>query len=197
MDHGVGDGGDPRFDDEAARARARRAAGAAVAVVLLLVGVATGLLVDSQRTPLPQQAFPTWRLVVGALAGVAGAVMLVVGLVAALRTDVLGAWARSPLRSMGPAARQEVVRQVRGEEPVPLGGLAAACAAAEPTARTGVFVTLLAGLMLSALAQAFLSTSAVVVLVCGFGALLLLWALPLAVRASTRARRFLDAHPLA
>ena len=190
------DAGDPRFDVAAARTRARRATALAVAALLLLVGVAVGLLADAERAPLPQETFPTWRIVVGAVAAVTGAAALVVGVVAALRADVLGAWSRSPLRTLGPAARQEVVRQVRGEEPVPPGGLARACAAAEPTSRTGALVTLHAGALLSALAQAFLATSAVVVLVCGFGALLLLWALPLVVRASTRARRFLDDHPL-
>ena len=195
MQRGAGDGGDPRFDVEAARTRTRRTTALAVAVLLLLAGVAVGLLADAERAPLPQQTFPTWRIVVGAAAALAGAGSLVVGVVAALRTDLLGAWSRSPLRTMGPAARQEVVRQVRGEEPVPPGGRARACAAAEPTSRTAPLVLLHAGAMTSALAQAFLSTSAVVVLVCGFGALLLLWALPLVVRASTRARRFLDDHP--
>lgn len=125
---------------------------------------------------------------------VACAVMLAFGAVIGLLADLLGAWARSPLRPLSPPARQELLRRVRGEEWTPPGGMAQARAAAAPGAQRFALLTLYCGLLLSVVAQAFLATSSVVVLLAGFGGLLLFWGLPLAVRASGRAARFADDH---
>ncbi len=187
--------GDPRFDALATSARLRRAVAVGACVVLLAFGAAIGLLADVEREPLPPEAFPAWRTAVGALLAAVGALALVVGMVAALRGDLLGAWSRSPLRRLSPPARQELLRRVRGEEWTPPGGMAQARAAAAPGAQRFALLTLYCGLLLSVVAQAFLATSSVVVLLAGFGGLLLFWGLPLAVRACGRARRFADDHP--
>lgn len=85
-------------------------------------------------------------------------------------------------------------RRVRGEEWTPPGGMAQARAAAAPGAQRSALLSLHCGLLLSVVAQAFLATSSVVVLLAGLGALQLFWGLPLAARATGGARRFADDH---
>ncbi len=187
--------GDPRFDALAAIARLRRIVAVSACAVLLGFGAAIGLLADVERRPLPPEAFPAWRTAVGALLAGTGALALVVGVVAALRGDLFGAWSRSPLRTLSPPARQELLRRVRSEEWTPPGGMAQARAAAAPGAQRFALLTLHSGLLLSVVAQAFLATSSVVVLLAGLGGLQLFWGLPLAARATGRSRRFADDHP--
>ncbi len=187
--------GDPRFDALATNARLRRTVAVGVVVVLLGFAAAIGLLADLERPPLPPEAFPAWRTAVGALLAAVGALALVLGVVMALRGDLLGAWSRSPMRTLSPPARQQLLRRVHGEEWTPPGGMAQARAAAEPGAQRLALVTLYGALLLLVVAQAFLATRAVAVLLAGLGGLLLFWGLPLLARSTTRARRFLDDHP--
>ncbi len=187
--------GDPRFDAAATRARLRRIVAVGVCAALLLFGAAIGLLADVQRRPLPPEAFPAWRTAVGAVLAGAGALGSGTGIVLALRADLLGSWVRSPMRSLSPSARQELLARVHGEEWTPPGGMAQARAAAAPTAQRLTLLTLYSGLLLGVVAQAFLATSSVAVLLAGFGGLVLFWGLPHVARATSRAQQFLVDHP--
>ncbi len=169
-----------------------------LAVAALLVLVAPAVLVPLvPRAPdvLAPPPPATWRAVSAATLGVLGALLLVLGGVAAWRDGQVDRWLRSPVWGMPAHQRRRTVLRLRGLEPTPEAALPQVRSLAAHLAHQRPTFVLLAGLSVTLLGRGLGSPSTTALVLSLVAVATVLGLLLALARAWARARRFLRDHP--
>ncbi len=182
-------------DREAAAAALRRRWLVAAILVVLLAPAVVVPLVPRGPDALAPAPPATWRALAGITLGVVGAVLLVLGGLAAWRGGQVDRWLRSPVWGLPAHRRRRLVLRLRLLEPVPEPAMPQVRALAAHLAQQGPTFVLLTGMAVTLLGRGVgspFTTTVVLSLVAVATVLGLLVALG---RAAGEARRFLRAHP--
>jgi MFS family permease len=189
-----------RYTTPSAAARQRRRRRTIWLIILgtaLVGGVAGGVagaLVGSGGHAAHTNEPSTWQYVLGfALSGI-GLVGGVVSVVSLIRAGQWGAAWRSPTTVLTRQQRKQLLREVRGQEPLDPTHLALARDLARRLVIQRRQALLWASLVLLWLGQAIVFPDLLHLIL--FGGVVLLWAIaiPQMLRQSNRAQRFLDRH---
>ncbi len=182
-----------RADREAAAAALRRRWLVVAALLVLVAPAVLVPLVPPGPDALAPAPPPTWRALTGVVLGVGGAVLLVLGGIAAWRGGQVDRWWRSPVWGLPADRRRRLVLRLRGLEPTPETARPQVRALAAHLARQDPTVVLLLGLVITLLGRGLGSASATT-LALSFVAVATVTGLLVALlRASWQARRFLRA----
>lgn len=168
-----------------------------LAAVLLVLALATGLLIGSDRgdSAEPDADVAAWREVAGiALSGL-GLLVTVVGAVRGWRAGVWRALRTSPLRALTRAQQRAVLREVEGREPADPAHLPLARHLAGQLHRQRRLLPFWLGLCLSQSGRLVAATGAVEAFLAGTSLLAFLVLTAVLWQQSGRAARFLDRHP--